>query len=130
MFYTVDDFVHLTYEEVENNIIHELEQGIGYKTGLQWDYFWSIGLVRYASSLKKAIEISERYPAWWELYFNWEGESMKFYIQCESCLEYIMIHDEYNNEDEIDIKIIGESVVEITCKSCGNSITAIHGKII
>ena len=57
-------------------------------------------------------------------------KSVEFYIQCESCMENITIRDGYNNEDEIEIKIIGESVVEITCKSCGNSITTIHGKII
>ena len=54
---------------------------------------------------------------------------MQFYIQCESCIENITIRDGYNNEDEIEIKIIGESVVEITCKSCGNSITTIDGNI-
>lgn len=55
---------------------------------------------------------------------------MKFYIQCESCLENIEIHDGYNNNDEIKIKIVGESIVEIKCSSCENLITTIDGNIL
>lgn len=55
---------------------------------------------------------------------------MEFYIQCESCMKNITIRDGYNNEDEIKIRIIGESVVQITCKTCDNSITTIDGNII
>ena len=55
---------------------------------------------------------------------------MNFNIECKSCMNNIKIHDGYNNESEIEIKIIGESVIEITCKSCKNSITTIDGNII
>lgn len=55
---------------------------------------------------------------------------MKFYIQCESCLENIEVHDGYNNNDDIIIKIIGESIAEIKCNSCGNTITIISGEIL
>lgn len=55
---------------------------------------------------------------------------MEFYIQCENCMENVTIRDGYNNESEIEIKIVGESVVEIVCKSCGNSITTIDGSIV
>lgn len=59
-----------------------------------------------------------------------EGESVKFYIQCKSCMENITIRDGYSNEDEIEIKIIGESVVEIKCNSCGNTISTVDGDYI
>ena len=55
---------------------------------------------------------------------------MKFYIQCESCLENVIIRDGYNNDDDIEIKIIGEQIIEIKCSSCNNSITTIDGKLI
>lgn len=54
---------------------------------------------------------------------------MKFYIQCESCLENVIIRDGYNNDDDIEIKIIGEQIIEIKCSSCNNSITTIDGKL-
>ena len=58
-----------------------------------------------------------------------EEKIMEFYIRCESCMQSITVVDGYKNEDEIEIKITGESVVEFTCKSCRNSITAIDGNI-
>ena len=55
---------------------------------------------------------------------------MEFYIQCESCMENETFRDGYNNEDDIKITIIGENLVEIKCKSCGNTITTVDGSVI
>lgn len=55
---------------------------------------------------------------------------MEFYVQCEKCLESIVVRDGYNNEGGIEIIIIGENIVEIICNECDDSITTIDGDII
>lgn len=51
-----------------------------------------------------------------------------FYIQCENCMTNDTIMDGYNNEDSIQINIVGEQLVELRCSSCENLITTISGK--
>lgn len=54
---------------------------------------------------------------------------MMFTIKCESCDSDTFVRDGYNNEDRVEIKIIGEQLVEIRCVCCDNVVVAVDGEL-
>ncbi|MET4562201.1 hypothetical protein ABIA69_003387 [Lysinibacillus parviboronicapiens] len=48
-----------------------------------------------------------------------------FYIQCENCLANETIRDGLQRDSEINFRITGESVIEVVCKSCNNTISVL-----
>lgn len=55
---------------------------------------------------------------------------MEFKICCLSCKAEAKLKDNYNNEQVITIRIIGEQLVELKCSNCGNTIITIDGDIL
>lgn len=57
---------------------------------------------------------------------------MSFVIRCENknCCRSTKILDGYNNEDDIQISIIGDYTIEIKCTFCGNEVVITNGSII
>lgn len=52
-----------------------------------------------------------------------------FNIQCGWCHKVENVEEGYNNTDSINLKIIGEQIIEISCKKCGSKITTIDGEL-
>lgn len=47
----------------------------------------------------------------------------RFDIVCYECrLTYTPIKDGYSNEDKIQINVVGESIVRLSCSNCGTEI--------
>ena len=48
-----------------------------------------------------------------------------FFIQCENCLTNETVQDGLQGDSEIMFRITGESLVEVVCKSCENTISVL-----
>ena len=54
---------------------------------------------------------------------------MTVMIKCLKCAETTLIQDEYNNERNFTLEIVGEQIIEVKCKNCGGTWTIVDGEI-
>lgn len=53
---------------------------------------------------------------------NYCGFTLQCWQNKGTCLEEMYIEDGYHNDKKITIRVVGDDLVEIKCKTCGSSI--------